>query len=164
MIGMVKQNGSNVEIYDENGNFKCNCGGYGDLKGFSTTLVVRLNGSNVEIYDQNGNFKCTCGGYGEVVAVVGETVIRQNGSNTEVYDANGNFVRTQKSSTFGDKPKPSLSPAVRRRPFRPPPARRGFRVGKPEGGSLSNSFILLIFFPGLFRIPRPVSETGSGAL
>jgi hypothetical protein len=94
MIGLVKEEGSNVVIYDENGNFKCNCGGYGELKGYSTLIVVRQNGSsNAEIYDENGNFKCTCGGIGDVVGVNGDKILRKDGSNTVMYDSNGNFVR-----------------------------------------------------------------------
>ena len=74
MIGMAKQNGSAVEIFDENGNFKCYCGGQGALKGFSSTIIVRQDGSAVGIYDQNGSFKAYCGGMCDAVAVVGDTV------------------------------------------------------------------------------------------
>ncbi|MDR1109658.1 MAG: hypothetical protein LBP92_02920 [Deltaproteobacteria bacterium] len=94
MIGSVKQEGSNIVIYDENGNFKVNCCGYGKLLGFSSSIIVRGQ-ANIEIYDENGNFKCTCNcAYNEnsdAVTVVGDTVQVNNGSTIAVYDSNGIF-------------------------------------------------------------------------
>jgi hypothetical protein len=57
MIGTVKQNGSRIEIYDENGSYKTSISAYDGLVGYTSTTVTVKNGSRNEIYDENGSYK-----------------------------------------------------------------------------------------------------------
>ncbi|GEM_PF-1191472 len=55
-IGFAKQDGNNVEVYDENGSFKFNK--YGELLHFtdSKVFIKENNGNNIMVYDENGCF------------------------------------------------------------------------------------------------------------
>lgn len=57
MIGTVKQNGSRIEIYDENGRYKTSISAYDGLVGFTGATVSVKNGSRTEIYDEDGRYK-----------------------------------------------------------------------------------------------------------
>lgn len=57
MIGTVKQNGSSIEIYDENGHYKTSISARDGLVGFTGATVSVKNGSCTEIYDEDGRYK-----------------------------------------------------------------------------------------------------------
>lgn len=57
MIGTVKQDGSIINIYDENGNYKAYVSACDGLVGYTSTTVTVKDGSINKIYDENGNYK-----------------------------------------------------------------------------------------------------------
>lgn len=57
MIGAVKQDGSRIEIYDENGSYKACINAYDGLVGYTSTTVTVKNGNHNEIYDESGSYK-----------------------------------------------------------------------------------------------------------
>ena len=57
MIGTGKQDGNWVEIYDENGNYKCCVAAHDGLVGYTGSTVSIKNGSWTEMYDENGNYQ-----------------------------------------------------------------------------------------------------------
>lgn len=59
MIGAVKQDGSSIRIYDENGNYKSTIPAYDGLVGYTATTVSVKDGSSTRIYDEDGNYKST---------------------------------------------------------------------------------------------------------
>ena len=59
MIGTVKQEGSWIKIYDENGIYKASISACDGLVGFTGSTVSVKEGSWTKIYDENGNYKST---------------------------------------------------------------------------------------------------------
>ncbi len=57
MIGAVKQNGSWIEIYDEDGHYQTSIFAKDGLVGYTATTVSVKNGSWVEIYDEDGHYQ-----------------------------------------------------------------------------------------------------------
>lgn len=57
MIGTVKQDGSMLRIYDENGDFKTSISICDGLVGYTSSTVSVKDGSMTRIYDENGNFQ-----------------------------------------------------------------------------------------------------------
>lgn len=54
-ISVAKQNGSEVRVYDEKGNYSCSLYA-GDLVGFTSTTVNVRKGNEIRIYDQNCHY------------------------------------------------------------------------------------------------------------
>lgn len=54
-IGMVKQNGSSVEVYDVEGHYLFSR--TGELTGFTSQTVAIKEGSYVCVYDANGSYQ-----------------------------------------------------------------------------------------------------------
>ncbi len=54
-IGMAKQNGSSVEVYDENGSYLFSRNG--ELAGFTLNTVAIKEGNSVCVYDANGSYQ-----------------------------------------------------------------------------------------------------------
>ena len=54
-IGMAKQNGNSVEVYDVNGSYLFSRNG--ELCGFTSQTVAIKEGSYVCVYDANGSYK-----------------------------------------------------------------------------------------------------------
>ena len=55
MIGTVTQNGSLIDIYDENGSYKKSISADG-LVGYTSTTVTVKNGNHNDIFDENGSY------------------------------------------------------------------------------------------------------------
>ena len=55
MIGIAKQNGSTVEVYDTNGRYLWSK--LGILQGYTSTTVSIQNGSTVTVYGERGEYK-----------------------------------------------------------------------------------------------------------
>lgn len=54
-IGMAKQNGSSVEVYDVKGHYLFSR--TGELTGFTSQTVAIKEGSFIRVYDANGSYK-----------------------------------------------------------------------------------------------------------
>lgn len=54
-IGMAKQNGSSVEVYDVKGHFLFSR--TGELTGFTSQTVAIKEGNAVCVYDSNGSYQ-----------------------------------------------------------------------------------------------------------
>ena len=54
-IGMAKQNGSSVEVYDENGSYLFSRNG--ELTGFTLNTVAIKEGNSICVYDANGSYQ-----------------------------------------------------------------------------------------------------------
>lgn len=54
-IGMAKQNGSSVEVYDVKGHYLFSR--TGELTGFTSQTVSIKDGSFIRVYDSNGSYK-----------------------------------------------------------------------------------------------------------
>ena len=54
-IGMAKQNGNLVEVYDENGCYLFSMNG--ELAGFTSNTVAIRDGNFVCVYDANGSYQ-----------------------------------------------------------------------------------------------------------
>ena len=54
-IGMAKQNGSSVEVYDEKGSYLFSRNG--ELAGFTLNIVAIKEGNSVCVYDANGSYQ-----------------------------------------------------------------------------------------------------------
>ena len=57
MISLAKQQGSMVDVYNENGGLMWSRSG--TLQGFTSTTVAIQQGSIISVYDQNGSIKFT---------------------------------------------------------------------------------------------------------
>ena len=55
MIGTVRQLGSIIEVYDENGRYLWSRGG--ELSGYTSTTVSIKNAGVIQVYDEKGNYK-----------------------------------------------------------------------------------------------------------
>jgi hypothetical protein len=53
-IGLAKQQGTSIYVYDTKGNFLFNKSG--ELLGFTSSTVSVKTGSSVYVYDSKGNF------------------------------------------------------------------------------------------------------------
>ena len=54
-IGMAKQNGTMVEVYDENGSYLFSRSG--ELVGFTANTVAIKDGNVVSVYDATGSYQ-----------------------------------------------------------------------------------------------------------
>lgn len=55
MIGVAKQEGSTVKVYNEKGSFLFSKSG--QLQGFTSTTVAIKEGSTIKVYDEKGSFQ-----------------------------------------------------------------------------------------------------------
>ena len=55
MIGVAKQEGSWVKVYDEKGSFLFSQSG--ELQGFTSTTVAIKQGSTIKVYNEKGSFQ-----------------------------------------------------------------------------------------------------------
>lgn len=92
-ISDIQKDGAWYKLYDASGNqYKSvSAAVYGELKGFSSSLVVFENGAFIYVYD--ADLKKTLSGatvtYGEVVSVSGDTFTTKSGNWIYTYDKTG---------------------------------------------------------------------------
>lgn len=92
-ISNIEKDGSWYRFYNENGKqYKsANVATYGELKGYSASLVIFQDGAFFYVYDSELKKlkSCAVATYGEVISVSGETFTTKMGNWIYTYDKSG---------------------------------------------------------------------------
>jgi hypothetical protein len=93
-IGEVKVDGTNVKIYDDNGNDTGKrltlCGGC-ELSGYNSRYIVITDGTNVKIYegDTDTGKRITLNNNGYIKKVTSSAILVKEGNTVKYYDFRG---------------------------------------------------------------------------
>lgn len=98
-ISDVQQDGAWYRIYDENGKqiHSVSAATYGELKGFSSTIIVFQDGGFFYVYDVNlkKQFSGAVATYGEVKSVAGNNFTTHYGNWVYTYDKTGKKINSR---------------------------------------------------------------------
>ncbi|MDE7413044.1 MAG: hypothetical protein K2N05_04530 [Muribaculaceae bacterium] len=98
-ISNVQKDGGWYRMYDENGKqYKSvSEGSYGELKGFSSSIVIFQYGDFLYVYDAELKkiFSGSVGIYGDVISVAGNTFTTKYGNWIYTYDKNGKKINSR---------------------------------------------------------------------
>lgn len=98
-ISNIEKDGSWYRFYNENGKqYKSvSAATYGELKGFSASLVVFQDGAFFYVYDSDLKKikSCAVSTYGDVISVSGDTFTTKMGNWIHTYDKNGKKINSR---------------------------------------------------------------------
>ncbi|MGB3849836.1 MAG: hypothetical protein WA958_07685 [Tunicatimonas sp.] len=96
-IAEVKEDGSRLKIYDDNGyKTSISVSNSGYLGGYNSSYVVVVDGSRAKIYDAKGSYQTSismCSSC-RVQNVSGSYILIKDGSRTKYYNFKGSYVKS----------------------------------------------------------------------